>query len=459
MNHSSAEPRPALSVADAVAIVVGVVVGAGIFQAPSVVAFGAGGGGVFILAWVVGGLVSLIGALCYAELATTYPHVGGDYSFLHRAYGPQVAFLFAWARLAVIQTGAIAMQAFVIGNYATGLLPLGTYSTPLYAAAVVVILTALNMAGLRLGKGTQKLLTGLTLLGLGLVIVAGGLCALRGTGAAGPAPAAGGPPALGLAMVFVLLTYGGWNEAAYLSAEVRGDRRSILRVLLWGIGLVTALYVLANLGYLAGLGVPAIAESKVVAADLMRRALGEGGAKLLSLLIVIAVLSTINGTIFTGARTSYALGRDYRLFAFLGRWRGRGNTPANALLVQGAMALALVGFGAARRDGFEAMVNYTSPVFWLFFLLVGAGLVVLRFRDGQTHRPFPVPLYPVLPLVFCGVCLYMLWSSIMYARLGAMIGVGVLAAGLPFMLLALRQRTREQAPGFEVIVASAPEVE
>jgi amino acid transporter len=162
------------------------------------------------------------------------------------------------------------------------------------------------------------------------------------------------------------------------------------------------------------------------------------------LLVVAAALSSTNATIFTGARTSFALGRDFSFFRFLGRWKERSETPANALLVQGGIALLLVGVGAATRQGFEAMVDYTAPVFWLFFGLAGASLFVLRRMEPEVERPFQVPLYPLTPLLFCGACAYMLWSSIAYTGIGALLGVGVLLAGVP--LLALRRSRSVDAP-------------
>jgi len=238
-----------------------------------------------------------------------------------------------------------------------------------------------------------------------------------------------------MAMVFVLLTYGGWNEAAYLSAEVRNLRRNMTRGLFASLGLIAGLYLLVNWAYLQGLGLAGMAGSEVVAADLMRAALGEPGAKLISLLVVAAALSSTNATIFTGARTSFALGQDFRFFRFLGRWDEDAKTPANALLVQGGFALLLVGVGAWTRQGFEAMVDYTAPVFWLFFGLAGAALFVLRWIEPKTDRPFRVPLYPAVPLLFCAACAYMFWSSVAYAGAGALLGVGVLLAGIPLLLL------------------------
>ena len=434
-------PARTLSVVDIVAIVAGTVIGAFIFRAPSMVAGNVSGTGAYIAVWVVGGLVSLIGALCYAELATTYPSAGGEYHYLTRAFGGPTGFLFAWARLSVIQTGSIALQAFIVGDYASAIFPIGgEYSASIYAVAVIALFTALNVAGVRQGSWTQRLLTTCEVLGLFLVIAAGAVVVARFGTVAAPAPAPGAAPSgggLGMAMVFVLLAYGGWNESSYLSAEVKGGPRTIAWGLMLAIGLVTAVYVLVNVAMVAGLGLPAMAASEAVAADLLRRATGEVGAKVISVIIVIAALSTVNATIFTGARTNFALGRDISIFSALGRWRGGAETPANALLVQGVIAVALVLFGAATNK-LSTLVEYTTPVFWLFFLLVGVSLFVLRRRDPEVPRAFRVPLYPLTPILFCAFCIYMLHASLSYNRLGALVGVAVLLAGAPLTLLASR---------------------
>jgi amino acid transporter len=423
-----------LSVPDAVALIVGVVVGAGIFKTPALVAAHAGGAGLFLLAWLLGGVISLIGALCYAELATAYPHTGGDYHYLRRAFGQDMAFLFAWARMMVLQTGSIAMLGFVFGDYGSQLLPIGTHGAPLYAALAIGLVTMLNLFGVKQGKSAQKLLTTAKVLGVLSIVVAG----LMVVDLPAPDMATDAPPraAFGLAMIFVLLTYGGWNEAAYISGEVHDARRNMVWSLLWGILLIAIILMLANLAYLKGIGLTAMSGSEVVAADIMRRIAGEGGATFVSALIAIAALGSMNATAFTGARSIYALGQDYRPLRFLGRWRAGGDTPANALLMQGSLALLLVLMGAWVRDGFVTMVEYTAPVFWFFFLLVGLSLFVLRTQEPDRPRPFRVPLYPLTPLIFCITCVYMLHSSLAYTGPGAVLGVGVLLVGVPLLFLA-----------------------
>ncbi|PPS44321.1 APC family permease [Chroococcidiopsis sp. TS-821] len=432
--------KPTLLVWDAVALIVGVVIGAGIFETPALVAGNATNSTMVLLTWLLGGGVSIVGALCYAELATTYPHPGGNYYYLQRAFGNSVAFLFAWARLAVIQTGSIVLLAFVFGDYASQLWRLGTYSASIYAAVAIALLTGLNILGVRLGKWTQNWLAAAQVLGLLILIFFGLALATPATGATATAPTVTSSGNFGLAMVFVLLTYGGWNEAAFISAELHNVQKNMLRSLLWSIGIITAIYLLVNIAFLRGLGLAGMAESEALAAQLMRQAVGEPGAIFISLLVVVTTLCSTNATIFTGARTNYALGRDFSLFRFLGQWKTQGSTPATALLVQGAIALLLVLLGTITRNGFETMVDYTAPVFWFFFLLTGVSLFVLRRRDREIVRPFRVPLYPFIPLLFCVFCAYMLQSSLAYTGVGALVGVAVLLAGIPLLVITRMMR-------------------
>ncbi|MBA4333937.1 MAG: amino acid permease [Methylobacterium sp.] len=434
--QSQSDPQPTLSIFDAVTIMVGIVVGIGIFKTPSLIAANVGSEAAFLGVWVAGGLVTLIGALCYAELAAAHPHAGGEYHFLGRAYGRPVAVLFGWARGSVIQTGAIAAVAFVLGDYAAQIVPLGPYGPAIYAAAAIIVLTGLNVAGTIQSKTLQIAVTFIEV-GLIAAIIVWGL--LGSAGGAVPAATTAPPSAaLGLAMIFVLLTYGGWNEAAYLSGELRDPGRNMVRVLLIGTGVLVALYLAANAALLAILGLDGLRGSQAVATDMMRRVAGESGAIVVSLAIVVAALSTLNATIFTGARVYFAMARDITLLPRVGEWDERGRAPANGLIAQGAVALLLVVLGAASRDGFQAMVDYSAPVFWAFLLLVGLALPILRWREPDRVLPFKVPLYPLTPALFCLTCLYMLHASLAYTGKGALIGLGVVLAGLPLLLFQSR---------------------
>ena len=431
-------PRPLLRPVDVIAITVGIVIGAGIYKTPSMVAGVTGDVGWAIVAWALGALVALAGALCYAELATAYPHAGGDYYFLTRAFGRNTSFLYAWARSTVINSGSIALLAFVFGDYMSTVFPLGPASGAIWAAAIVVALTLLNIAGLRASAGTQNLL---------LFVEVGGLLAVALAAFLAPPVAASSPaaftttPALGmfgLAMVFVLLTYGGWNEAAYVSAEIRGGPRAIVWALVISLAIIAAVYLLVNVALLSGLGLKGLADSKAAGAEVMERAFGPAGRTALGLFVAVAALTSINATMIVGARTNYAMGRDWPALRFMGGWHATRGTPVAAFLVQGVIALALVGFGALQHDGFEAMVEFTAPVFWSFLLLVGIALFVLRARDGDAERPFRVPLFPFTPIVFCASCAWLAYSSITYAasRNSVHISLLVMAAGVVALLLA-----------------------
>lgn len=439
---SEAAPRQTLSMTDGLVLVVGMVVGIGIFATPSLVAQFAGDSFSYLLVWLLGGGLTLVGALCYAELASAHPHAGGEYHFLSRAYGRGVALLFAWARCTVIQTGAIALVAFVYGDYAQGIVPLGEYGAAIHAAIIVAIFTAINMSGTTQGKLTQQIFTALDVVALLLLIGAAAALFLSGHAApvAPPVSATPGGNPLGLAMVFVLLTFGGWNEASYISAELRDGQRNMVRVLVLSILFVTLLYFLVAWAYLYVLGWDGLQKSSTVAADVMRDAFGSGGATLLSALVCGAAISTLNATIFTGARVYYALGHDLKGLHRFGIWSARGENPANAFLLQGLIALALVLLGAVSRSGFKTMVEYTAPVFWLFMALVGGAVFLFRRREPGRALPYRVPLYPVTPAIFVATCLYMLYSSLVYTGMGALFGVGVLAAGVPLLLLDRRSQ-------------------
>lgn len=408
-------PRASLRDRDAVGIIVGIVIGAGIYRTPALVADVTGDAGWTLAMWLAGAFISFIGALCYAELASTYPHAGGDYHFLTRAFGRDVSFLYGWARATVINPGSIALLAFVFGDYLSRLVSLGAHSAAVWAALLVAALTFVNVASLRASTRTQNWLTIVEVSGVVAVCVAG-VVVTPATQQATPwfttMPA---PGMLGLALVFVLLTYGGWNEAAYISAELAGGRPAILRTLIVSLLLVAALYIAANAALLHGLGLSELARSKAAPADLVTRAFGTLAGDALSLFVAIATLTSINATMLVGARTNYAVGGDWPSLRILAGWNeGRGG-PTQAFLLQSAIALALIGFGAAQKDGFEAMVEFTAPVFWGFLMLVGVALLILRHRDQATSRPFRVPLYPLTPIAFIAVCAFLLYSSIMYA--------------------------------------------
>jgi amino acid transporter len=402
-----------------------------------------GDAGWMIVAWMLGGVISLAGALCYAELSTTYPHAGGDYHFIARAFGKHLSFLYAWAKATVINTGSIALLAFVFGDYMSKAYSLGAHSSAIWAVAIVVVMTVVNLIGINAASWVQTLLTIVEVTGLVCVAVAGFLVA----------PDAPASPALfsstpslgmfGLGMVFVLLTYGGWNEAAYISAEVKGGRRAIVPVIVISIVILTLVYLLVNIAMVAGLGLAGLASSQAVAADLMGKAFGPWGERVLGVFVSISALTSINATMIVGARTNYALGRDWRALRFMGSWHANRGSPVAAYCVQSVLSLALVVFGIWQTDGFEVMVEFTAPVFWFFLLLVGLSLFVLRMKDPTTERPFKVPLYPFTPILFCLTCGYLTYSSITYAASKNAVHISLIVMAIGVMALFFTQRFKQ----------------
>lgn len=412
-------------------MLVGIVVGIGIFKTPPIIAANVDSETAFLGVWLLGGLLTLIGALCYAELSSTYPNTGGEYHYLTRAYGKGPSFLFSWGRMTVMQTGAIAAVAFAYGDYAVTLIPLGPYGSAIHGTIAVLVLTGLQLVGTALSGRAQFWLTVATVAVVLFVAVSGLI--------AGPQPSAAAPitsgGAFGLAMVFVLLTYGGWNETAYVSGEVQNPERNMVRVLMIGTLAVVALYVLVNFALIYMMGLEGLRKASAAMTQPVEQVFGPAGASILALIVCIAALSTLNATIFTGARSTLALGQDFAPFRKLGLRNPSNSAPTNALLLQALIVLALMVLGSQARSGFQTMVEYTAPVFWGFMLLIGISLFLFRMREPDRPRGFRVPLYPITPLIFCLTCLYLLYSSVMYTGSGALIGIAILVAGVPVYLL------------------------
>jgi APA family basic amino acid/polyamine antiporter len=445
--------RPPLSLWDAISIIIGIVVGSTIFRSPPLIFGSVASAGTGLAAWVLGGALSLVGALCYAELACSYPQDGGDYVYLHRAFGSVFGFLFGWSHLTVILPAMIGAIAFVFADYAVLLLRLREDAATLAAALAILGLAAINALGIAAGKRTQNLLTLAKLLGLGGIVIAGFGWGRTETATAAPA----GPGGFGLAMILVLYAYGGWNDLAFVTAELR-SRRHIVLALVAGTAVITLIYLAVNIAYLRALGFAELRLSKAVAADVLRLPLGPFGEKAACLLVMVCALGAINGMILTGARLYAVVGRDYRPLAWLARGNTRRGAPLGALAALALSALALiaaVGPKAGRdvldfllqkvgmeplpwqkyEGGFNTLVAGTSPVFWGFFLLSGLSLFVLRQVDATGKRPFAVPLFPLLPLIFCGSCAFMLYQSLSYAgNLALLGGVPLLLGLIPYAM-------------------------
>ena len=410
--------------------------------------------------WLAGGVLSLCGAFCYAELATTYPRDGGDYEYLNRAFGRPVGFLFGWAQLAVVLSASIGTMAYAFADYGAAIWPAAAGHTATLAVGAIVALAVLNALGIVAGKAAQNLLAAVKVLGLGGVVLAG-LWAGESAGMAIPAAQPARAANLGLAMVFMLYAFGGWNDAAFVAAEVRDQRRSLPRALWIGIFAITAIYLAVNFAYVAVLGFDAARQSSAPAADVVEHAFGHWGRAAVSLLVMLSALGAINGMILTGSRVYAVLGADYPATRWLATWNRRAAAPLAAILVQalaaGLLVLAVgtaagqslldaglgrLGVGRLPWDeyfgGFETLLAGSAPVFWTFFLLTGLAVFVLRWKDPDAERPFSIPLFPLPALVFCATSLYMLYSSLTYARWLVLLGAVPLAVGVPLWWIARR---------------------
>ncbi len=420
----AATPKQELSLFDSTCIIVGIIIGAGIYEtAPTVAQCLGSAAGVFGI-WLLGGFLALAGALCYAELATAIPQEGGDYVYLTRAYGPWVGFLFGWSQLAVVRPGDIALMAFIFARYAQKLYPLAGYSQPFYAGAAVVVLTAINILGVKTGKWTQNILTLAKVIGMLAIIIVG-----FSAPALLPGPEPSGPMSWGgldLALILVMFTFGGWNEMAYVAAEIKNPRRNIVRGLVAGTVAVTVLYLLMNGAFLSSLGISQMAASQAVAVDAVARVFPEAAGRTIAVLICISALGAVNGLIFTGARISYALGAGHLAFRPLGTWHQRLGTPVWALATQGILSLAIVLLAGSFLD----TIIYTAPVVWLFFLGTALSVFVLRRQEPELVRPYRASGYPLPPVIFSLCCLFMLFSSVSYALAKVPWGLALLSGVL-----------------------------
>ena len=403
-----AVPKKELSLFDSTCIIVGIIIGAGIYETAPTVAAGVCGWAGVLGIWLVGGLLALAGALCYAELATTYPRQGGDYVYLTRAYGRWAGYLFGWSQLVIIRPGDIALLAFVFGRYAETLYPFEN-CRPIYAAAAVAVLTATNILGVKQGKWTQNVLTVVKTVGLLAIVVAGMAAPSRPPTPAEPTTFS--MAGLKLSLILVLWTFGGWNEMAYVAAEVKRPHRNIVRALIIGTTAVSAIYVLVNGTFLHALGYAKMVASEAVAVDTLATVLPEAAGRAISVLICVSALGVVNGLIFTGARISYAMGADHSTFRGLGRWHPRFGTPVGALVAQGCLSLIIVLIAGSFVD----TILYTAPAVWLFFLATALSVFVLRRKEPHTPRPYKTTGFPVTTAIFCAGCIFMIYNSVTYA--------------------------------------------
>lgn len=452
--------KPTLRTIDAASLVVGIIVGAGIYQSAPAIFRNVPDAATGMAAWALGAVLAAAGALCYAELATAYPGDDAEYGYFGRAFGPATGFAFAWAQLMVIRTGgSISPIAAGFGEYGKNLCDFGPWTAFAYGTSAIVAATVVNACGLTPGRRVQNALTAAKVLGLSMVIVAGfwragGVSPLEAQHVSEiiiQAQGANAPrsPNFPIAMVFVLFAYSGWHEVAYVSAAVRDPARSLPRAILLGLCAVAVLYIAVNAAYLHGLGLDGVRASDAVAADLLDRAAGPAGRVFVTALVLVTTLGAVNGMVLTGGRFLASFGEKQAGFAWMAAGRTRGDAPLAALAVQAVLSAGTFAVVAGGGHEFEDLVAFTTPVYWLFAGLAGAAVIVLRRRDPDRPRPFRVPLYPVVPAAFVLVCAFMVWKSADYARtrqpVGAAVVAGLLALGVPAYLLA--ERTSPRPPG------------
>ena len=398
--------------------------------------------------WVLGGLISMIGAFCYVEMATAFPDPGGDYHFLRRAWGREVGWLFAWSRFSIMHTGWIALMAFMFADYAGDLFGLSHLGRTLFALATVAALMGLNLLHVRRGFLTQAGLVVLVTLGFAAVIAAAVVLAARGQvphAAATLHPAAPSLAKYTVALIYIFLAYGGWSDAATLSAEVRSDKRGMLVAIMGSLAVLMVIYLALNAAMMIGLGPAGLAASSAPAADLMGRAFGPVGKTLIVAVVGVSAIASINSTLIVGARTTYAAARDIPRLAFIGRWDGGRGIPARAVLAEGGFALLLVVAGGFAQSGFNAMVDYMTPVYWLFVMLSMGALILLRRRHPDAPRPVKTPLFPLFPVTFGLISLYMFGAGLLDLGVGALYGAGVMGVGV-VLLLVVRAPRQKSSP-------------
>lgn len=427
--------------------VVGGIIGSGIFVNPQIVADRVGSAPLTLAAWILGGAIALIGAFCYGELGCRSPKAGGGYIYLRDAWGPLPAFLYGWALLLVMTTGATAAVAVTFANYALPLLGVGPNATVPVAVGAIVLLAGVNWVGVKPGAVTQNIFTLLKLAALAALIVVGLMVALP----APPAPVAVHPPAggvfiaLGSALVPVLFASGGWQQTNFIAEEIIEPERNLPRALVLGVVIVVAVYLLANVVYLRVLGVAGLAASKTPAAEVMSRLVGPAGDTLIRAGIAASTFGFLNLVILVTPRVYQAMAADGVFFPGMARLHPRYRTPTFAIGLQAAWAIVLT-----LSKSYAQLNDYVVFGDWIFFGSTVATLFVYRAREKQglaSPPAFRAPWYPVLPALFVLAAIYVVASSVGQNLKNAGIGTALLLAGIPVYLFWKGKTARAQADG------------
>ncbi len=421
---------------DSVAIVIGIVIGVGIFRVPAEVAKHLVSPELIILAWLFGGAISLMGASCYAELASSFPETGGDYVYLKESYGPLVGFLYGWTGLLVVRTGVVAAMSFIFAEYLCSLLSLGSSFVKLIAISVVLILSLVNIIGLRHAKWLQNISVIAKVACLVGLILFGVLSRKGEVSNFQPSPVHLGMgilPRFGLALIPVLWTYGGWHENTFLTGETKDAQRTLPMALMTGTLIITALYICMNLVYIYLIPADRMAGASLRVSDAMRVLYGMRATKIVEALVVISAFGGINGTIMTSCRITYALGRDNSVFRYLGKVDERFSTPSRSIIINALWTILLILLGT-----FDRLLFFTGIVVWLFFAAIVAGIFILRHKYPQKNRPYRVWGYPVVPTFFVLVCIGLVINTIAYYPFQSLIGLCLTLIGVPVYLISKR---------------------
>ena len=432
-----------LTLFDMTMIAIGGSIGSGIFLTPATIARDVGSPWLIVAVWVLGGLITLAGALTFSEAAAMLPEAGGQYVYLTRAYGGLVGFLFGWAYFVVVNAGGLGALAVAFATYLGFFIPLSPAASKAVAIASLLLLSGVNVAGVKAGAMFANVFTVLKLVGLaGLVAVGLALGSPRTTDFS--LTLAGAPDgvasALALGMVGVLWSYGGWQHATYASAEVRNPRRTLPLAMTLGAAAVTATYLLANLAYMFLLTPAEMAVSPRVAADAVGTVLGPIGGRLISLAILVSTFGVIGIYTLTAPRIYYAMAADGVFFRKVAEIHPRFGTPAFAIMAQSLWAAVLVLFWGT----FENLISYVVFTDWIFFALAGASVMVLRRTMPGAARPYRVPGYPWVPLFFVATSVWFVAMTLMSKPAQAWAGLGFLGLGVPVYYLWKRTSLQER---------------
>ncbi len=426
---------------DATMIVMGGIVGSGIFANPREVAVELPSAPLLLAAWGAGGVMALLGALIYAELAARRPGVGGQYAYLRDAYHPLAAFLYGWVLLLVVQTGGMAAVALIFARYSGRLLGV-SFPEPALGMAALLALTVVNCLGVAMGARVQSALMVLKIAAIATLIVCGWLLVPPVTGSAVAAPLAGqGVRALfafGAAMAPVLFAYGGWQTAGFVSGELRDPRRDLPRGLLLGVSGVIVLYLGVNWVCVRALGGPGLARTLAPASAVMERALGPAGARLIAAGIAISTLGFLSQSMLTAPRVYYAMANDGVFFERVGRIHPRTRVPVFAIALQGAFAMLLTAWGQYRQ-----ILDYMIAVDFIFFGLTASCLFVFRRRDGGVRSEgFRTPGHPWTTAIFVAGCWLFVANLVAQKPRDTLLGMAILLTGVPAYALWSARRSR-----------------